>query len=299
MFTSPSRYIGRFAPSPSGPLHQGSLVAAMASWLDARAHRGHWLVRIEDVDQPRTVAGADLLILAQLAQLGFRHDAPPWWQSQRFDAYQQVFDELARRGLIYGCGCTRREIADSRPAQPSLRTDGEHPYPGTCRNGLAPGRTPRAWRVRVPPGIICFEDRWMGRQCQDVAAEVGDFVLRRADGQWAYQLAVVVDDGAQGITHIVRGADLLGSTARQHLLCDLLGLPRPVVMHVPLITAADGRKLSKQNGAPAIDTQNPLASLMSAWQALGFSAFDCPGIDAFWEYATTLWAGRWKIAPEN
>jgi len=291
-------YVGRFAPSPSGPLHLGSVVAAMASWLDARAHRGQWLVRMEDVDQPRTVPGADAFILEQLRRLGFRHDGQVWWQSQRFDAYQSAFDRLAQQGLVYGCACTRKEIADSRLLLSGGKPDAMLPYPGTCRHGLAPGRKPRAWRLRVPEGRVCFEDRWAGLQCQEVDREVGDFVLRRADGQWAYQLAVVVDDGAQGVSHIVRGADLLDSTARQYVLDDLLGLPRPVVMHVPLVTAIDGRKLSKQNGAPAADTERPLDTLLAAWVALGFAAFDCRDVDAFWEGATSRWAQRWHISPD-
>lgn len=292
--TTPS-YTGRFAPSPSGPLHLGSLVAAMASWLDARAHQGRWLVRIEDVDQPRTVPGADARILEQLCLLGMRPDEPPWWQSRRSAAYQAAYDSLAQRGLIYGCGCTRREIADSRPPSAGMRGEGEYPYPGTCRNGLAPGRRARAWRLKAPEGVVCFEDRWAGRICQDVAHEVGDFVLKRADGMWAYQLAVVVDDGAQGITHVVRGADLLSSTARQHLLAGLLGLPRPAMMHVPLVMTDDGRKLSKQNGAPAIDTSRPLNCLELAWQHLGFSALPCHDVASFWQLAIAAWRRRWRI----
>lgn len=267
----------------------------MASWLDARAHGGTWLVRIEDVDRPRSVAGADRVILDQLHQLGMTPDAPPWYQSQRDAQYQQAFDTLTKQGLIYGCACTRREIADSvtRQTGATFRPDGEHPYPGTCRHGLAPGRVPRSWRLRVPPGTICFDDRWEGRQCQDVAGEVGDFVLKRADGMWAYQLAVVVDDAAQGITHVVRGADLLGSTARQHVLAGLLNAPRPIMMHVPLITADDGRKLSKQNGAPAIDTAQPLRSLELAWQQLGFDAFAAGDTSGFWQEAVQRWKRRW------
>lgn len=293
---STSSYRGRFAPSPSGPLHLGSLVAAMASWLDARAHGGSWLVRIEDVDQPRTVAGAETVILEQLSALGMHPDAPPWRQSERGAAYQRAYDDLAGRNLIYGCGCTRREIADSRIRAASSHSDGATPYPGTCRNGLAPGRSARSWRLKVPAGVVCFNDRWAGRICQDVAREVGDFVLKRADGMWAYQLAVVVDDAAQHISHVVRGADLLGSTARQHLLADLLALPRPVTMHVPLVMTEDGRKLSKQNGAPAIDTSRPLRSLALAWAQLGFTPLACEDVTAFWRQATLAWRRRWHIA---
>lgn len=288
-------YVGRFAPSPSGPLHLGSVVAAMASWLDARAHDGRWLLRIEDIDGPRSVAGADTTIIAQLAALGFRHNGPIVWQSTRLALYQAAFDALEQAGLVYGCGCTRREIADSRPPQASATQSGEHPYPGTCRHGLPPGRTPRAWRLRVPPGEIVFQDRWMGDQRQDVRNEVGDFVLKRADGQWAYQLAVVVDDGDQGITHVVRGADLLGSTARQYVLHDMLRLARPQMMHVPLVTLADGRKLSKQNGAPAVNTDRPLACLQQAWKLLGFAPLGADDVATFWRDATQAWATRWRI----
>jgi glutamyl-Q tRNA(Asp) synthetase len=311
-------YVGRFAPSPSGPLHAGSLAAALASWLDARAHSGRWRVRIEDVDTPRTVAGADEFILNQLRALGLRWDGEVVRQSRRGDLYQRAFDGLAARGLVYGCGCTRREIADSQGAAGSMGADGERPYPGTCRNGLAPGRQARAWRVRLPdhpeanalpgaaspqgaapslpPGVEHFNDRWLGPQEQDVARAVGDFVLKRADGLWAYQLAVVVDDAEQGVTDVVRGADLLGSTARQRVLGRLLGLPLPRVMHVPLVVdAATGLKLSKQNHAPAVDAAKPLAALGAAWRSLGFDVLAAPDVPAFLSEATARWAGRFPM----
>ncbi|OZI55077.1 tRNA glutamyl-Q(34) synthetase GluQRS [Bordetella genomosp. 5] len=285
-------YVGRFAPSPSGPLHEGSLVAALASWLDARAHAGRWLLRIEDVDTPRTVPGADQVIMDQLRALGLHWDGEVWWQSQRFDAYQAAFDALAERGLIYGCGCTRREIADSALRGPAS-ADGERPYAGTCRHGLAPGRSARAYRVRVPDGVEAFEDRWLGPQTQDVARAVGDFVLRRADGLWAYQLAVVVDDAAQGVTDVVRGADLLSSTARQRVLCRLLEVPMPRMMHVPLVTdPASGLKLSKQNNAPALDLADPLATLQRAWQRLGFEAISATSAGDFLARAQAPWRTR-------
>lgn len=287
-------YVGRFAPSPSGPLHAGSLVAALASWLDARAHDGRWLLRMEDVDTPRTVAGAADAIMAQLNALGLHWDGDIVWQSQRNAAYQSAFDTLAARGLIYGCGCTRREIADSALRGPTAPgADGERPYPGTCRHGLPEGRQARAWRVRVPDGIEHFEDRWLGPQEQNVAEAVGDFALRRADGLWAYQLAVVVDDAEQGVTDVVRGADLLSSTARQRVLGRLLGLPPIRYLHVPLILdAASGLKLSKQNGAPAIDTGAPLEALQGAWRALGFAPLAAGDRDAFLREATAHWARR-------
>src|SRR5690606_29883011 len=197
-------YRGRFAPSPSGPLHDGSLVAAMASYLDARAHGGRWLLRIEDIDTPRTVPGADHTIMGQLQALGMHWDAPPTWQSHQLPRYQSVFDQLQAQGLVYGCACTRKQLAHG-------------PYPGTCRNGLAAGQRPRAWRLRVPDGVVHFAGRWLGPQQQDVAQAVGDFIIKRADGLWAYQFVVVIEDGDQGITDVVRGADLLDSPARKQV----------------------------------------------------------------------------------
>ncbi|HKT91030.1 MAG TPA: tRNA glutamyl-Q(34) synthetase GluQRS, partial [Paraburkholderia sp.] len=221
MSASPQRYRGRFAPSPTGPLHFGSLVSALASWLDARAHGGAWLVRVEDIDGPRTVPGAAEDILATLAAFGFHADEPPQWQSRRTGLYRTALDRLIASGHVYPCGCTRKEIADSQ-----LRAHQRNTtliYPGTCRDGLH-GKPVRAWRLRVPdiepanetanetargptgaqdnPALIRFDDRWQGSQHQDLATEVGDFVLLRADGQWAYQLAVVVDDAEQRITHV-------------------------------------------------------------------------------------------------
>lgn len=262
----------------------------MASLLDARAHGGRWLVRIEDIDAPRTVPGADRHILGQLETLGMRPDGPVLYQSRRLGLYREAFDALARRARIYPCGCTRREVTEASPPSP---VTGERPYPGTCRHGLPAGREPRAWRIEVPPGVVCFEDRWLGTQCQDVAREVGDFVLRRADGPWAYQWVVVQDDIAQGVTDVVRGADLLVSTARQCLLYDLLGVARPRHLHVPLVMGEDGRKLSKQNGAPQIDPGAPLAALQAAWRHLGFAALEATDVPDFWRRATDGWNRRW------
>ncbi len=283
-------YRGRFAPSPTGPLHAGSLVAALASWLDARAHGGGWLVRMEDVDTPRCVPGADQTILRQLATCGLLPDEPPVWQSRRGALYQQALDELAQRGLAYPCACTRKDIEVTLAARGMPRArHGELVYPGTCRDGLQ-GRPGRAWRFRlplltekVPPARTepaqramkmiaiqtCWEDRRLGHQQQDVAAEVGDFVLRRADGLWAYQLAVVVDDAGQGISHVVRGEDLADNTARQILLQQALGLPTPAYLHTPLVLGANGEKLSKQNGAAALSLDDPLACLNAAAAVLG------------------------------
>ena len=275
-------YTGRFAPSPSGPLHDGSLVAAMASYLDARARNGRWLVRIEDIDTPRVVAGADRVILQQLKALGMHWDDEPLWQSQRLSAYAQAFGQLRRQGDVFGCQCTRAQA-------------GKGPYPGTCRHANIPEADIRAWRFRVPEGEVVFEDRWLGRQTQDVAREVGDFIIRRADGLWAYQLVVVVDDAFQGITDIVRGADLLSSTARQIVLARALGLAYPRVMHVPLVLDENGLKLSKQNHAQPFDTRQPLASLNQAWQRLGFAPLDAvQSPESFWGRATQQWRQRFQ-----
>lgn len=277
-------YVGRFAPSPTGPLHAGSLVAALASWLDARAHHGRWLVRIENVDRPRCVDGAADLILAQLAACGLRPDEPPWWQSTRDDAYAAALRRLRAGGWAYACGCTRKDIADALALRGHLRArHGELVYPGTCRHGLR-GRVARATRVLAAaaplgaaadtapaPLVIEWHDRRLGPQRQNVTTEVGDFVLRRADGLWAYQLAVVVDDAAQGITDIVRGEDLADNTPRQIHLQRLLGVPTPRYLHTPLVFADDGEKLSKQNGARALDLADPLAALRAAGRVLGIT----------------------------
>ncbi|MFM0627864.1 tRNA glutamyl-Q(34) synthetase GluQRS [Paraburkholderia xenovorans] len=288
-------YRGRFAPSPTGPLHFGSLVSALASWLDARAHRGAWLVRIEDIDGPRTVPGAAEDILATLERVGMHADEPPVWQSTRTARYQQALEQLKAAGMIYPCGCTRKEIADSLLNAHARNTT--LAYPGSCRDGLH-GKPARAWRLRVPDGdsaVITFEDRWQGKQTQNLATEVGDFVLKRADDQWAYQLAVVVDDADAGITHIVRGADLMDSTARQIYLQRCLGVPTPEYLHVPVVMNEQGEKLSKQNGATALDIDKPLEALSAAAQHLGLdleSAVAHTTLDGFYGAATAAWAKR-------
>jgi glutamyl-Q tRNA(Asp) synthetase len=265
-------YIGRFAPSPTGPLHAGSLVAALASWLDTRAHGGQWLVRIEDVDTPRCIPDADQRILQQLATCGLVPDAPVVWQSQRGNAYQAALDSLIAKGWAYPCGCSRKDIEEAQALMGHARERHQAAvYPGTCRHGLN-GKAARAWRLNVQRVIddlklatpLTWQDRLLGSQQQDVAKEVGDFVLRRADGLWAYQLAVVVDDAAQGITHIVRGEDLTDNTARQIVLQQALGLPTPSYMHTPLVLGENGEKLSKQNGAEALNLSNPLEILNQA-----------------------------------
>lgn len=289
-------YIGRFAPSPTGPLHKGSLVAAMASYLDARAHEGRWLVRIEDIDEARTVAGATESILQCLQHFGMQWDGEVVWQSRRKHLYQAAFERLGNH--VYACGCTRREIADSRIG---VASDGAAVYPGTCRNGLAAGKAARAFRLRVPDGTegeICFEDRWVGTVEQQLATEVGDFVLKRADGFWAYQLAVVVDDADQGVTHVVRGADLLDSTPRQIYLQRLLGVPTPKYMHVPVVRNAAGEKLSKQTGALALDLARPLDELLEAARFLDLPLNQASSIDDFWMKAVRMWANRFVKSGE-
>ena len=284
-----ARYAGRFAPSPTGPLHAGSLVAALASWLDARAQGGRWLVRIEDVDTPRCVPGADALILQQLADLSLVPDEAPLWQSQRGALYQQALDRLIAQGLAYPCACSRKDIEAALAAQGHARErHGELRYPGTCRHGLQ-GRPARAWRLRTTAPPVQWQDRRLGPQQQDVEAEVGDFVLKRADGLWAYQLAVVVDDAAQGITDVVRGEDLADNTARQILLQRALALPTPTYLHTALVLGANGEKLSKQNGAAPLDTQDPLAALNAAAGTLGLAPQAGPVADAL-----AAWVAAWR-----
>lgn len=281
-----SGYLGRFAPSPTGPLHAGSLVAALASWLDARAHNGQWLLRIEDVDTPRTVAGADQIILQQLATCGLHPDAPPVWQSQRGALYQSALQQLMAQGLAYACTCSRKDIEIALAARGHTRTrHADLVYPGSCRLGpLHPMSRAQAWRLRTDvllaphgqsPGAsshITWHDRRLGQQAQDVAQAVGDFVLQRSDGCWTYQLAVVVDDAAQGISRVVRGQDLADNTARQIWLQRYLGLPTPQYLHTPLVLGADGAKLSKQNGALPLDVSKPLQALNTAAAVLGWPA---------------------------
>jgi glutamyl-Q tRNA(Asp) synthetase len=256
------RVRGRFAPSPTGPLHFGSLVAAVGSYLSARARVGEWLVRVEDLDPPREARGAAADILRTLDAYGFEWDGEVWYQSRRRDAYESALDTLRQQDAVYACGCTRREIADSS----ILGVDGPV-YPGTCRTGMAGGRAPRALRVRTEDARIEFTDALQGEQRSVLDLEIGDFVVRRADGLYAYQLAVVVDDAEQGVTEVVRGADLLGSTARQIHLQRLLGLPTPRYLHLPAALSAAGEKLSKQTFATALPRANPVPVL---WQVLDF-----------------------------
>ena len=315
MSTTPKAYRGRFAPSPTGPLHAGSLVAALASWLDARAHGGTWLVRIEDVDTPRCVAGADALILQQLAACGLTPDEPPVWQSQRDALYQSALERLqalgGERRWAYPCACTRADIARAHEqAGHTKARHGELVYPGTCRpeNGGLQGRNARAWRLRVPDGqagLIHWVDRRLGPQQQALDTAVGDFVIKRADGLWAYQLAVVVDDAEQGITHVVRGEDLTDNTPRQLHLQRLLGLPEPRYLHTPLVHGDNGEKLSKQNGATPLDLADPAQTVRTALSALaapssgllhGWQANDSTPLGDVLASAVAAWRPARKLA---
>jgi glutamyl-Q tRNA(Asp) synthetase len=290
MHPDPFPYIGRFAPSPSGALHFGSLVAAVGSYLEARVRDGHWLLRMEDIDAPRTVPGAADQILRQLEAFGFTWDGPMLVQSERLERYRAALDELLARGLVFACACSRKEMADS-----CLARDGSRRYPGTCRHGLPAGRAPRAWRFLAPAGEFGWHDAVQAEQCEDVARDVGDFVLLRADGQFAYQLAVVVDDAEQGVTHVVRGADLLDSTGRQIALQRALGLATPQYVHLPVATNAQGEKLSKQTLARALDGAAPVLPL---WHALDFLGQN-PPVDLQREDLAVLWRwahGNWSLA---
>ncbi|MDE2117831.1 MAG: tRNA glutamyl-Q(34) synthetase GluQRS [Betaproteobacteria bacterium] len=254
-----SDYRGRFAPSPTGPLHFGSLVAALGSYLDAKHHNGTWLVRIEDLDTPRTVKGAADDILRTLEACGLHWDETVIYQSRRTTAYQAAFEQLRTDNLLYPCACSRKEITDS-----ALHGIDGQIYPGTCRKGVPAGREGRAWRVRADDQAISFDDALQGRITQHLESEIGDFVVKRADGLFAYQLAVVVDDAAQGITHVVRGADLLTSTARQIYLQRLLGFATPAYTHLPIAVNAQGEKLGKQTLAAPVGTHSPVATLLRA-----------------------------------
>ena len=297
-------YRGRFAPSPTGELHAGSLVAALASYLDARAHQGEWWVRMEDIDGPRCVPGADQIILQQLQQCGLQWDGEIAYQSQRNSLYQHALDQLLAQGLVYPCGCTRKEIEESQALMGlNLERHKAAVYPGTCRDGLQ-GKSARAWRFNVQAWSakrgspwVHWTDRRLGAQTQNVLDEVGDFVLKRADGLWAYQLAVVVDDAAQGISHVVRGQDLTDNTARQIMLQEALGLARPHYLHTPLVLGPNGEKLSKQNGAKALDLSSATAiaqALQAAASTLGLTHLDLENGDAATiAAALTTWTQAW------
>jgi glutamyl-Q tRNA(Asp) synthetase len=269
----PVNVTGRFAPSPTGPLHLGSLVAAVASWLYARAAGGRWIVRVEDIDSPRVVPGSEAGILAALKRYSLDWDGEVVRQSERTSLYEAALARLRDGGFVYDCACSRAELQRA----PSAPVGVEPVYPGTCRAGLPPGKAARAIRFRSPDEVIAFDDRLAGHREENVARVTGDFVVRRADGLFAYQLAVVVDDADQGVTQVVRGADLLSSTARQIALQRALGVPTPEYAHVPLVLAPDGSKLGKRDGAlplPTLDDARVRQTLRVALEHLGFAGIE-------------------------
>lgn len=282
------RYRGRFAPSPTGPLHAGSLATALASWLDARAADGVWLIRIEDLDAPRVVPGSAREILDTLARCGLESDERVVFQSERTDAYRAAFARLHEAGLLYGCACSRKDVESAIAAQAAATSI----YPGTCAARPPRDKPIRAFRVRVPADEISFVDRAAGRVAQNLQRDAGDFILKRADGLWAYQLAVVVDDAAHNITDVVRGADLLDNTPRQIFLQQALRLPTPRYLHVPLVLNPAGEKLSKQSGATPVDPTNVLAELNRAALHLGLPASGPHSIKEFLELAIRAWRER-------
>lgn len=301
-------YRGRFAPTPSGPLHAGSVVAALASFLDARAHHGAWLVRIEDTDTPRCSPEAAEVILGQLERLCLRPDEPVQWQSRRGAYYEAALARMREGGWVYGCSCSRQDVEQALRAGGLSRT--RHAlavYPGTCRDGTP--HPVRAWRVRVDRRAsrparpsneavrVSWVDRRLGPQTQHLPQEVGDFIVRRADGLWAYQLAVVVDDELQGVTDVVRGEDLADNTPRQIWLQQALGAGTPRYLHTPLVWAADGQKLSKQTGALAVDVEHPLEALRAAAAVLGLDVAaesgETTSVGRWLEQATQAWGRRW------
>lgn len=278
-------YIGRFAPSPTGALHLGSLSAALGSYLQARSLQGEWHLRIEDIDTPRCLPGVADSQLRDLQRCGFEWDGAVIYQSRRLPAYQQALAQLQQHGWLYACSCSRREIADSN----IVGVDGLV-YPGTCRSRHIPDTVPHALRLRTDDSLICFDDLIQGRICQRLQTELGDFVVRRADGLFAYQLAVVVDDAELGVTEVVRGADLITSTPRQLYLQRLLGLPTPRYAHLPVLVNAQGQKLSKQTLAPALTDMPPLTALRLAMQALGFTVpAQITTLGDFWQWAPAVW----------
>jgi len=287
MHDSTKPYRGRFAPSPTGPLHFGSLIAAVGSYLEARRNGGAWLVRMEDLDRPREAIGAADAILRTLEDYGFEWEGAVMRQSRRAAAYAAALERLQREGAVFPCACTRREISDSTLGEAS-----EPVYPGTCRNGIPSGRSARAVRVRVGDAVIAFEDRLQGRIEQHLAVEVGDFVARRADGLFAYQLAVVVDDFEQGVSDVVRGADLLASTPRQILLQRLLGYPTPDYAHLPVAVNVGGEKLSKQTLATPLEPEDASRQLCGALRFLGQEPPENLAAEAVckvWSWASAHW----------
>jgi glutamyl-Q tRNA(Asp) synthetase len=286
----PRAYVGRFAPSPTGPLHFGSLVAALGSCLEARAQGGRWLLRMEDVDEPRCTRAAADAILRTLAACGFEWDGPVWVQSRRTARYREALDTLSAAGHVYPCACTRRELADA-----ALADDGAAIYPGICSAGLPAGKPARAWRLRVGAAEVDFADEIQGSRRQSLGRQVGDFVLLRADGHFAYQLAVVVDDADQGITQVVRGADLLDSTPRQIFLQRCLGFAVPSYVHLPVAVNRAGEKLSKQTRAPPVEADHAATMLVAALDFLG----QAPPAELAASSLAEVWAwarAEWRLA---
>ncbi|MFI4889601.1 MAG: tRNA glutamyl-Q(34) synthetase GluQRS [Steroidobacterales bacterium] len=281
--SAPRGYIGRFAPSPTGDLHLGSLFTAVASYLDARTHRGQWLLRVEDLDRPREVPGATARILDTLAAFGFEWPEPVLYQSARIEIYQDVINDLDKKNLIYRCRCSRRDLID------------EERYPGTCRERHWDSGPPAALRLRVEPGTVEFTDAIQGRFRQDVALAIGDFIVQRRDKIIAYCLAVVIDDAAQGVTHVVRGADLLDNTPRQIHLQRILGLPTPQYAHVPVLVEADGAKLAKSRRSIAVQAHGAARQLCEVFALLGLgppAALRTANVAEAWSWALERWDSR-------
>lgn len=286
-------YIGRFAPSPTGPLHAGSLVAALASWVDARHHRGLWLLRIEDIDPPREIAGASDEIISCLSAHGLDWDGEISYQSTRGDHYDHALQTLDRKNAVYACSCTRKHLR-------AIASETQcNAYPGTCRD-LNLCETNNALRLKVADAEICFTDMVAGLCSENVASSTGDFIIRRRGPLYAYQLAVVVDDAQQGVTNVVRGADLLDNTARQITLQQSLDYPVPAYCHLPVVKTDDGRKLSKQTSALPLDSTRAVQNLQSAWKCLGQQPVaQCASPSAFLESAIPQWRRDRIPALEN
>ena len=274
---NPAPVIGRFAPSPTGDLHFGSLVSAVGSYLEANTAGGSWLLRIEDLDPPREVAGSADRIIHDLQSLGMRPDGEILYQSSRFDVYQNYVDQLLEEGFAYQCACTRKDLPPSGI------------YPGTCRNGISGGKTPRAIRFRVTEKVCQFFDQVQGHMTESPDHSVGDFIIHRADGLYAYQLAVVIDDNFQDVTQVVRGADLLDSTCRQMCLQDALGLRSPDYMHLPLAISADGKKLSKRIQTDPVKNQDPAFAVTTALTFLGQEPPEDLDLETLWGWAMEHW----------
>ena len=274
---NPVPVIGRFAPSPTGDLHFGSLVSAVGSYLEARSAGGLWLLRIEDIDPPREIAGSADRIIDDLNRLGMVPYGPVLYQSSRLDAYQAAVDQLLEKGLAYPCACSRKDLSASGK------------YAGTCRNGIPPGKKPRSIRFRVDSAVRVFEDKLQGLISESPADFGGDFIIRRADGLFAYQLAVVVDDDFQRVTQVVRGADLLDSTSRQICLQKALGLVSPDYIHLPVVISADGKKLSKRIQADPVKHQDPASAVEQALKFLGQNPPPGLSLNGLWEWALEHW----------